>query len=106
MPPPSLTTRQKPKRGRGAPRPSRQPKAVRIGPSQIKGAGLGLFLLEDVDANEWIARYSGDPLTREECDERQRSQYRVQIHKNLFLDAADRKHFEGRYINDARGSRF
>ena len=59
-----------------------------------------------MDANEWIARYSGDPLTRKECDERQHSQYRVQIHKNLFLDAADRKHFEGRFINDARGSRF
>ena len=30
----------------------------------------------------------------------------VQVHKNLYLDAADEKHFEGRYINDARGSKF
>ena len=91
----------KPKRRRGAPRPSSRPKKVRIGPSQIQDAGQGLFLLEGADKNEWIARYSGDPLTKAECESRRRSQYRLQVHKNLFLDAADEKHFEGRFINDA-----
>jgi len=62
-------------------------------------------LLEDVEKGEWIARYSGEPLNRKECDKRSKSQYRVQVHKNLFLDAADVKHFEGRYINDPRGSK-
>ena len=79
---------------------------MRIGPSQIKGAGLGLFLEEDANANEWIARYSGDPINRAECERRRHSQYRLQVHKNLFLDAVDKKHFEGRFINDARGSRY
>ena len=72
-PPPS----RKPKRHRRVPRTSVRPKAVRIAPSQIKGAGQGLYLLEDAAAGEWIARYSGDPLTRLECDGRQHSQYRV-----------------------------
>lgn len=55
---------------------------------------------------DWIARYSGDPLTKEECDCRPHSHYRMQVHKNLFLDAANLKHFEGRFINDARRSKF
>ena len=94
----------KPKRRRKFPRPSKRLKRVRIGPSRIKGAGLGVFLLEDAEANEWIARYSGDPLTSK--SERRHSEYRVQVHKNLFLDAVDNKHFEGRFINDARGTKF
>ena len=96
----------KPRRRRGTPRPSSRPKKVRIGPSQIQGAGLGLFLTEGADKNEWIARYSGDPLTKAECGKRRCSHYRLQVHKNLYLDAADKKHFEGRFINDARGSKF
>ena len=102
---PISKTRRKPGKRRGIPKPSSKPKKVRIGPSRIKGAGLGLFLLEDAEKGEWIARYSGEPLTRIECDKRKQSQYRVQVHKNLFLDAADKKHYEGRYINDPRGSR-
>ena len=66
---------------------------------------LGLYLMEDTKANEWIARYSGDPLTKVECDQRCHSQYIMQVHKNLFLDAADPIHFEGRFINDARNSK-
>ena len=30
----------------------------------------------------------------------------MQVHKNLFLDAANHKHFEGRFINDARFSKY
>ena len=30
----------------------------------------------------------------------------MQVHKNFFLDAANPKHFEGRYINDARFSKY
>jgi len=103
---PSPAPKQKTRRRREAPQPSSRPRQVRIAPSQIQGAGLGLYLMESVDANAWIARYSGDPLTRAECNDRWSSQYRVQVHNNLFLDAADPKHFEGRYINDARGSKF
>ena len=67
---------------------------------------MGLYLKESAKAGDWIARYSGDVITKEECDRRKHSNYRMQIHQNLFLDAANPKHFEGRFINDARGSRF
>ena len=93
-------------RRRGAPKPSTRPKKILIAPSQIRGAGMGLYLKEGAKAGDWIARYSGDVMTKEECARRKRSKYRMQIHKNLFLDAADPKHFEGRFINDARGSKF
>ena len=79
---------------------------MRIAPSQIPGAGLGLYLEEDVRAGEWIARYSGEPLTQEECENRPQSHYRLQIHRKLYLDAADKKHFKGRYINDAWKTKF
>ena len=104
--PPTSAKKRQTRRKRGAPRPSMRPKRIRIAPSQIRGAGNGLYLMEDAEADEWIARYSGDPLTKAECDRRQKSHYRVQVHKNLFLDAADPKHFEGRNINDARFSKF
>ena len=103
-PPPS--DRRRPRKKQGAPQHSFKPKKVRIGPYQIQGAGMGLYLMEDVSKNTWIARYSGDPLTKMECDKRRHSQYRMQVHKNLFLDAEDECHFEGRYINDAKGSKF
>ena len=50
--------------------------------------------------------YSGDVLTKTECDLGKDSNYKLQIHKNLYLDVADPKHFEGRYINDARHSQY
>ena len=103
--PPPAKPRCNPKRRKGAPTPSRRPKQVKISPSQIQGAGLGLYLLEDAKANEWIARYSGDPLTKAEHVQKSHSQYVMQVHKNLFLDAADPIHFEGRFINDARNSK-
>ena len=56
---------------------------------------MGLCLVEDAKKGEWIARYSGDPLTKAECERRNQSHYRMQVHKNLFLDVADVKHFEG-----------
>ena len=83
-----------------------RPKQVRIASSQIPGAGMGLCLVEDAKKGEWISRYSGDPLTKAECERRHQSHYRMQVHKNLFLDTADVKHFEGRFINDARHSKF
>ena len=104
--PTSANPKRKPKRRRGAPAPSKRPKQVKIAPSQIQGAGLGLYLLEDAKANEWIARYSGAPLTKAELDQKSYSQYVMQVHKNLFLDAVEPTHFEGRFINDARNSKF
>ena len=79
--------------------PSACPKKVRVTPSKIPGAGLGFYLMEAAKEKEWIARYSGESLTKIECDQRRHSHYRVQVHKNLYLDAENPCHFEGRYIN-------
>lgn len=72
---------------------------MKVDNSLIPNAGLGLFLLESAKAGECIARYSGEALTKEECA-RRGGHYRLKIHSNLFLDAEDKSHFEGRYIND------
>lgn len=104
--PNAKTTVPPPSKARKRHVPSTRPKRVRAAPSQIPGAGMGLYLLESVKAGERIARYSGKVLTLAEHASSAHSQYRLQIHKNLFLDAQDACHFEGRYINDARNSRF
>ena len=90
----------------GAPALSRRPVKIKVAPSQIPNAGLGLYVLEDVKKDQWIARYSGTPLTKAESKQHGHSHYRLQVHSNLFLDAKDLKHFEGRYINDATRSKF
>ena len=102
---PALKPKVQAKARRRRQTPSYQPKRVCIKKSQIPGAGLGLYLLEDAKAGDFIARYSGEPLSRQESVKR-RSHYRLQVHKNLYLDAADPRHFEGRYINDSKGSAF
>ena len=78
---------------------------VCIKKSQIPNAGLGLYILEDAEAGVYITRYSGTPRGAEE-NKKSCGDYRVQVHKNLFLDAKDPNHFESRYINDSRGSKF
>ena len=59
-PPPTSTWTPKPRRKRTSNKPSKRPKRVRIAPSAIPGAGMGLYLEEDAKAREWIARYSGE----------------------------------------------
>ena len=83
------------------PKPSVRPKKVRISSSRIPGAGLGLYLLENAKQGEFIARYSGEAIDRMENAARS-GHYRIQISKNLFLDAEKSHHFEGRYINDGK----
>ena len=45
-------------------------------------------------------------MTRLECEAHGPSHYRLQVHRDLYLDAEDPDHFEGRFINDARNSKF
>ena len=83
-----------------------RPMRVKVAPSQIEGAGLGLYLMQNARMGKRIARYSGKAMTldeKTESDNRagRHSQYCVKIHNNLYLDAADSRHFEGRFINDA-----
>ena len=83
------------------PQPSKRPKIVKVAQSRIPGAGLGLFLMEDAHKGEFVARYSGQAITRAE-NETRTSHYRIKISGNLFLDAEKPHHFEGRLINDGR----
>ena len=82
-------------------KPSTRPKQVKIMTSKIPGAGLGLFLLEDVKKGAFVARYSGEAITHAENETRS-GHYRIKISSNLYLDAEQRHHFEGRYINDGK----
>lgn len=72
--------------------------------SNIPGAGLGLFLLEPVKKGERIAVYSGEVLNRTQIVNND-SKYLLRISKNVFLDARDRQHCDGRYINCGRNTR-
>ena len=45
-------------------------------------------------------------MIKAECKQHGHNHYRLQVHNNLFLDAENPKHFEDRYINDAKRSKF
>ena len=88
-------------RNRFRPKPSKCPKMLKIAKSEIKGAGLGLFIMENAKKGEFVARYSGEVMNRAENEARS-SHYRIQISSNVYLDAEDSQHFEGRLINDGK----
>ena len=86
-------------RRRPRPKPSECPKQLRIAQSGIPNAGLGLYLMEDVKKGAFVARYSGEAIDKV-TNESRTGHYRIKIHNNLYLDAENTHHFEGRYIND------
>ena len=45
-------------------------------------------------------------INKARARERKRSHYRLQVHKNLYLDVVDPKHFEGHFINDVWYSKY
>ena len=53
---------------------------------------MGLYLLEDTKKGEFVARYSGDAIDKSTNEARKGN--------NLYLDAEQSHHFEGRYINE------
>ena len=76
---------------------------LQVKPSNIRPAGLGLFYTgkTPIAAEKKITDYSAREITRTG-----EGNYSLQISKNQFLDSADPLNFVGRYINDARGSRY
>ena len=58
-----------------------------------------LFLLEDAQAGDRVAIYTGDVLTAEQAAQSE-SAYLFRVNRNTILDAADPSHAVGRYIND------
>ena len=71
--------------------------------SNIKDAGLGLFLCESVKAGDRVAVYSGDVLNLVERW-MSSSKYILKISNNVYLDSSDSRHCTGRYINCSRRS--
>ena len=87
---------------RYVPKPSVCPKKVKVGKSLIPNAGNGLFIMEDVKNKTCVARYSGERIDLAENNKRKGHHYRIKISNDLFLDAEDPRHFEGRFINDGK----
>ena len=69
--------------------------------STIAGAGQGLFLVEPAKDKQMVGRYSGKVLTAAQA-KRSKSKYILRINKNLFIDAEQEGHLEGRKLNCAR----
>ena len=82
---------------------TRPPKKVETRPSQIPDAGLGLFAKEPMKKGEFVARFSGEPLTHSQNEKRD-SKYRLKIHNDLYLDGEGQHHLEGRYLNSSKGT--
>ena len=74
-----------------------------VRPSTIKGAGMGLFLLEDAEPGDRVAIYTGDVLTEEET-KNSASNYLLRISRKVTLDSSDPSHEKGRYMNDGKRS--
>lgn len=92
---------------------------LKVSPSTIAGAGLGLFadcrdqrLLErnnDVvfRKNAFICEYDGDHLTKEQFDRRyprkkSRAPYVIKAKNNLYVDSIKSNQGLGRYANDCK----
>lgn len=83
-------------------------KAIRIGPSSIPDAGLGVFATAPIPGQRAIGWYRGRVLSKRQLDNtygRQVAPYVLQLGPNLFLDAADPRHSNFvRYVNDGPAS--
>ena len=81
------------------------PVPFEVRPSAIQNAGMGLYVLREVRAGEVVAHYSGVSLSAAEAAGSE-SDYLLQIHSGLFLDAAATDNRAGRWINDGPHSGF
>ena len=62
---------------------------------------MGLWLLEDADQGDRVARYTGDLIDAEQAA-KSRSPYLLMINRRQVLDATDPSHEKGRYVNDGK----
>jgi intein/homing endonuclease len=89
---------------------------VEVRDSQIPRAGRGLYAQRKFDKGEWITRYGGKMISKEEADAIRKndptrtSHMRALDHNNFILDAHDLLPEDGvpgaSFANDARGSDF
>lgn len=87
---------------------------LRVKPSQIPHAGLGLYTTEDIHVPRGqevpIIEYTGEHLTKRQLDRRYPGDtlaaYAIQIgDSNRYIDARSTQSSVARYANDCRGSR-
>ena len=77
-----------------------------VRPSQIPGAGKGLYTKKDIKKGERVVEYLGEIITDAECDKRaEKDQYGYifYISKNKCIDAFHMPEVVARYANDANG---
>ncbi len=79
-----------------------------IKPSQLPGAGMGLFAEKDFKKGDTIVKYEGEKITWKECIKRNNKQesvgcYYLFINNRKCIDAQHTLWALGRYANDATG---
>ena len=86
-------------------------KNLRIKPSQIPGAGLGLWTTKSFKANERVDAYKGEELTRRQVEARypagEAAVYTIcagDDPRSKCIDARKTNSSAARFANDARGS--
>jgi hypothetical protein len=76
---------------------------LRVKPSTIPNAGLGLFAAVDIPADTVIAYYRGQRLTRKQLDRRygrhHQGDYVIKIRPNVYIDACNTQSTVARYAN-------
>ena len=82
---------------------------LRIRPSGVPGAGLGLFAAAGFKRGDVIAPYEGEKLTRRRVDERygdERGEYVLCRDSKRCIDSAATNSSAARFANDSRGTDF
>jgi len=82
---------------------------LRIKPSSVPGAGLGLFATEDFRHTDKIAPYTGEQLTRAAIEERygdERGEYVLCRDSKRCIDSRATNSSAARFANDSRGTDF
>lgn len=71
---------------------------LKLAPSKIPDAGVGLFATKPFKKGEKVTRYTG-----KEYSEYVKGPYVLQIHGNRYVDSAATNNAAGRFVNDCRG---
>ena len=82
---------------------------LRIKPSSVPGAGLGLFATEDFSRTDNIAPYTGEQLTRAAVEQRygdERGEYVLCRDSKRCIDSRATNSSAARFANDSRGTDF
>jgi SET domain-containing protein len=79
-------------------------KYLTIKRSKLKDAGSGVFTTCDIPSGVYVTEMKGAPITQKEYENLPDfvQAYTCYVHRNLYLNAYDDRHF-ARFVNDANG---